>query len=254
MLVAQGKIIYFNEAQKSSDYFASIGYECPAMSNPADYFMTIMSPENPNDDLDEDEDDNGKPLKSDAEILRDYTKKVNYFCEQYNKSELKNQYAFVSKEVVPIHTSEIYFQNASWCQQLGLLTKRSFNNIIRLPQALFLRLAGTLASGIFIDIIFQTLKGNLMGVQDRNGCLFFVVCGISFNSILATILLFPEERPVFLREAHNGMYTVSAYFFGKLLSELPSSIIMPILHAMVLYPGVSLNMNTPLKFPIHCLI
>ena len=133
MLVAQGKIIYFNEAQKSSDYFAAIGYECPAMSNPADYFMTIMSPENPNDDLDEDEDDNGKPLKSDADILKDYTKKVNYFCDMYNKSELKNQYAFISKEVVPIHTNEIQNTSASWCQQLGLLTKRSFNNIIRLP-------------------------------------------------------------------------------------------------------------------------
>ncbi len=61
MLVAQGKILYFNEAAKSSDYFASIGYDCPAMSNPADYFMTIMSQKNPNDDISDDDDDNGKP-------------------------------------------------------------------------------------------------------------------------------------------------------------------------------------------------
>jgi len=43
MLMAMGKIIYFNEARLSVDYFAGIGYKCPELSNPADYFMSIMS-------------------------------------------------------------------------------------------------------------------------------------------------------------------------------------------------------------------
>jgi ATP-binding cassette subfamily G (WHITE) protein 1 len=93
-----------------------------------------------------------------------------------------------------------------------------------------------------------------MGVQDRNGCLFFIAVAVSLNSILGTILIFPEERPVFLREAHNKMYTVSAYFFGKLLSELPSSLLSPAIHASCLYFSVGLNNNTPWKFPIHILI
>jgi len=69
ILVAQGKIIYFNEAALATDHFAKFGYECHSMSNPADFFMTIMSAENPNEDVtedDEDEDENGKPKKSDA--------------------------------------------------------------------------------------------------------------------------------------------------------------------------------------------
>ena len=45
MLLAQGKVIYFNEARFSVDYFASLGpqFKCPELSNPADHFMTIMS-------------------------------------------------------------------------------------------------------------------------------------------------------------------------------------------------------------------
>lgn len=48
MLLAQGKIIYFNEAKLSVDYFSAIvynnvQYKCPELSNPADYFMSIMS-------------------------------------------------------------------------------------------------------------------------------------------------------------------------------------------------------------------
>ena len=43
MLLAKGKIIYYNEAHLAVNYFKSIGYKCPSLSNPADYFMAIMS-------------------------------------------------------------------------------------------------------------------------------------------------------------------------------------------------------------------
>lgn len=45
MLLAQGKIIFFNEAAKAQTYFADIGYEIPQLSNPADFYMSIMSKE-----------------------------------------------------------------------------------------------------------------------------------------------------------------------------------------------------------------
>ena len=43
MLLARGKIIYFNKAELSVNYFGGIGFQCPELSNPADYFMTMMS-------------------------------------------------------------------------------------------------------------------------------------------------------------------------------------------------------------------
>ena len=43
MLLAQGKTLYFNDANRSVEYFAKIGYQIPELSNPADYFMSIMS-------------------------------------------------------------------------------------------------------------------------------------------------------------------------------------------------------------------
>ena len=45
MLLAKGRIIYFNEASRAVDYFASINFKCPELSNPSDYFMSIMSVE-----------------------------------------------------------------------------------------------------------------------------------------------------------------------------------------------------------------
>lgn len=43
MLMAQGKIIYFNKASLSERYFETIGFKVPEFSNPADYYMAMMS-------------------------------------------------------------------------------------------------------------------------------------------------------------------------------------------------------------------
>src|SRR5687768_12975423 len=56
MLMAQGKIIFYNEARLAVDYFASINYRCPDYNNPADFFMTIMSMDS-HDDLDSEDND-----------------------------------------------------------------------------------------------------------------------------------------------------------------------------------------------------
>ena len=45
MLLAKGKIVYFNEAKLAVDYFSSLGdnYKCPEWNNPADFFMDMLS-------------------------------------------------------------------------------------------------------------------------------------------------------------------------------------------------------------------
>ena len=74
MLLAQGKIIYFNDQAKAVDYFSSIGYECPELSNPSDFFMTIMSIESIE--------------AEDADVQ--YKKRIEHFDNEYKKSDLKN--------------------------------------------------------------------------------------------------------------------------------------------------------------------
>jgi ABC-2 type transporter len=57
------------------------------------------------------------------------------------------------------------------------------------------------------------------------GALFFLCLNIGFTGVNNVALVFPVERPVFLREVNNNMYRVSAYFFSKVLTEIPASII-----------------------------
>ena len=61
------------------------------------------------------------------------------------------------------------------------------------------------------------------------------------NAIQNVILIFPEERPCFLREVHNNMYGPSPYFWAKIVSELPFSLAQPVIFGSIVYYAIGLN-------------
>jgi ABC-type multidrug transport system ATPase subunit len=74
MLLAKGRIIYYNEAKLAVDYFGSLGdkYRCPEMSNPADHFMSIMSIES--QDINDDAEEN--KAKTHEEKVQEYDSRI----------------------------------------------------------------------------------------------------------------------------------------------------------------------------------
>lgn len=66
-------------------------------------------------------------------------------------------------------------------------------------------------------------------------------------------MIFPDERPVFLREVNNNMYKVGPYFWAKVSSELPFSILMPSVFGCITYFSVGLN-NTAGNFIVFLII
>ena len=61
---------------------------------------------------------------------------------------------------------------------------------------------------------------------------------IAFNAIQNVILIFPDERPVFLREVNNNMYRTGPYFWAKIISELPFSLMTPIVFGAIVYYAI----------------
>lgn len=89
MLLAKGKIIYFNEREKAVNYFAGIGYPCPELSNPSDFFMSMMSIESiEREDVDKSNVDALK--KSSQKVLETYEEKIKHFLTEYENSALRN--------------------------------------------------------------------------------------------------------------------------------------------------------------------
>ncbi|CAF0907610.1 unnamed protein product [Rotaria sordida] len=43
MLISEGRIVFMNKPQAAVPYFTSLGYQCPAYFNPADYMIAVIS-------------------------------------------------------------------------------------------------------------------------------------------------------------------------------------------------------------------
>jgi len=96
--------------------------------------------------------------------------------------------------------------------------------------------------------LFNQLGEDTNGVINRNGALFYINMSVAFSATQNIILIFPDERPVFLREVNGGMYSVSAYFFAKITAEFPLSIIIPVLYSVICYFSIGLNLIHASKF------
>jgi ATP-binding cassette subfamily G (WHITE) protein 1 len=131
-----------------------------------------------------------------------------------------------------------------FCYQFGLLAQRNFMNLLRLPQTSYVKLLTTVLTACFAVLLFWQVEPNKAGVQDIQGALFFITMNISFNAIQNVILIFPDERPVFLREVNNNMYAVSPYFWAKIFSELPFAILTPTIFGCIVYFLIGLNTLT----------
>jgi hypothetical protein len=70
--------------------------------------------------------------------------------------------------------------------------------------------------------LFWNLSGKSY-VQQMSlaGFLFFTVINQTMMNLMGVLLIFQEERPVFLREQANQMYRVTPYYLSKIIAEFP---------------------------------
>ena len=61
-----------------------------------------------------------------------------------------------------------------------------------------------------IILIFGQLKTTAQSIQSRNGMLYMVLLTIILNSIQGVVMIFPDEKPVFLREQGQKLYSITA--------------------------------------------
>ena len=120
MLLAKGKTIYFNDASKAVDYFAGIDFKCPELSNPSDFFMSIMSIETIEQERQEALAQSGEVVESKT-VQEEYAERIAHFSLNYVRSNLfNNAERGRNSSVVGISaemTAAINMQAASWCYQ-----------------------------------------------------------------------------------------------------------------------------------------
>mmetsp|Transcript_26239 Transcript_26239/g.42976 ORF Transcript_26239/g.42976 Transcript_26239/m.42976 type:complete len:702 (-) Transcript_26239:333-2438(-) len=126
-------------------------------------------------------------------------------------------------------------KTATMATQFRVLSERSAKNAIRNKLVIRARLGQTLFMALVAGLIYLSVSDNQVGIQNRNGALFFVTVNNFMAPTMMVLTVFGTEKTVFAREYRAGMYNTAAFFLSKVVVELPYQIIFPFVFSVISY-------------------
>lgn len=261
MMVYQGKplevIPYFNTVLKKN---------LTGKANPADAFMHIIEEYNHLKALEENSkkilntESERKKLNNDIEANNPSQKSVDdesvTLYSNYHENCGKFEDNFISEIKKDLSLSETIPEKnllgSGFCKGFAALSKRQFLNMMRNPLVLKMRIIMVFIFSFIACSIFWNLSYDPKGLQNRAGFLFFFTINNFMTIIFGTVLSFPLERAVFLREHANKLYGVLPYFLSKNLIESPIGLLVTFLYGAIVYFLINLRPGAEYFFTFLC--
>ncbi|XP_013877614.1 broad substrate specificity ATP-binding cassette transporter ABCG2 [Austrofundulus limnaeus] len=222
-LLVNGKQVFHGPAQSALDYFSDIGYTCEAHNNPADFFLDVINGDSTavalssldGEESSQDSDSVSRSRKGIEDKLVEEYRSCQYFKQ--TKEELER--IVQGNQNTKYSPSRTITYNTSFLTQFRWVLKRTFRNLILNPQTSIAQVVVTIFLALIVGALFFGIKEDENGIQNRLGCLFFIVTNQCFGSLSAAEL-FITERKLFTHEYISGYYRVSVYFLCKILSDI----------------------------------
>ncbi|XP_060530467.1 ATP-binding cassette sub-family G member 4 isoform X2 [Cylas formicarius] len=273
-MLAEGQCIYRGPVMGLVPFLSTMGLHCPGYHNPADYVIEVACGEH-------------------GDYVQKLVIAVNAGrCNNFhNVTEITN--AKISNEIVKqpaslkaaddgsiklsngsakpktlspatcttslLDSSENLPQTekngfpTSGFRQFLILLNRSICIILRDKTLTRMRLVAHIVIGILIGCIYYDIGNNAAKVMSNAGCLFFTVMFMMFTAMMPTILTFPLEMSVFVREHLNYWYSLKSYYFAKTVADIPFQIILTTCYIVGVYLITSQPLE-PTRFSMFLLI
>ncbi|XP_053697469.1 ATP-binding cassette subfamily G member 4-like isoform X2 [Sabethes cyaneus] len=126
------------------------------------------------------------------------------------------------------------FPTSGW-MQFWILLKRTFITIMRDQTLTQMRLLSHVIVGAIIGMIYYDIGNEASKIMSNAGCLFFTTMFTMFTAMMPTILTFPTEMAVFVREHLNYWYSLKAFYFAKTVADLPFQVLFTSVYVIVVY-------------------
>ncbi|KAK1739468.1 ABC transporter, ABC-G family [Skeletonema marinoi] len=250
LLAPGGKMCYAGNRNDATAYFKEIGYECPHDTNPAEWFIDLVT--------------------IDTDDLEQGTKdidRINFLHHRFLKSctslHAGDEQACLDKQQLATNSKDAgtdnrkMFSISRTLQRFGALFQRSLRQNIRNTRVLMLRLGAAVLQAKLFASIFKSVrhdKSLTKSIADRVALLTYGCINLSIMALMKTLDLFAKERGVVLREQMRSSYSSLEYLLAKVFAEMPLDASFALIFASVLkkLTGLRSSMGTLMK--TYCLM
>ncbi|XP_054609836.1 ATP-binding cassette sub-family G member 4-like isoform X2 [Dunckerocampus dactyliophorus] len=216
-IVSQGQCIYRGRVSQLIPHLSSLGLHCPRYHNPADYIIEVASGEH----------GDVNPMLFEA-ILKDQC------CEDSKDNTGEAHTSMQAKSRSDLHLEKQSYGTGIF-KQFYILFKRNIKAICRDTMLTHLRVMSHIVIGLLIGLLYLKIGNDADKAFNNTGFLFFSMLFVMFAAMMPTILTFPLEMSVFVREHLNSWYSLRAYYLAKTLADVPFQLICPALYCSIVY-------------------
>ncbi|CAG0897822.1 unnamed protein product [Darwinula stevensoni] len=252
ILLADGRCLYHGTISSLVPYFRQFGLHCPPYHNPADFgmhlffdvlrlaksnlievaagfygreAMTVLSDAAKAEvalPVGQEDPDPHTPSNSDR-------KSSNASHEKWGK--VKDMLE-TRKEVVDDDTADY---SVSFKTQVQYLYLRCLKTTSRDLWLLYVRVAAHVMVGLFMGIFFFGKGDDASSVYHNVSSLFFTILFVVFAAMMPTVVTYPLEVPVLLKEILNKWYSLKAYYVAKTMADVPFSVFCTLVYLVIVY-------------------
>jgi hypothetical protein len=227
ILLNKGRVMYQGLASDVPTCFADRGFTCPQHYNPADHIMHIAL-------------QNSIRKLEKAGFFPNDSRKIGVsFKSDDDKDPLG-----ITRSGREVEGMELPLGLAA---QTTELFKREIKHFVRNTHTLKTRTMMTVVISLLIGCLFWQVADNdfsdFINAQSTFGALLMALTANIFSTALPSLVAFPEERPVFLREYSTNHYSVVSYFASRLSIELAVNAVQVTVSTVITYFMVGFHLN-----------
>ncbi|XP_066908513.1 ATP-binding cassette sub-family G member 4 [Halyomorpha halys] len=223
-ILAEGQCLYQGSANNLVPYLESVNLPCPMYHNPADYVIELACGEYGRDKIETLVQGtlNGRSIRwfKDADQLPP----TNHVEVSHKSPRLPGR--------IRCYTS---LQDTTQLNQLSVIIKRGFIKVKRDSTLTYMRIYANIITGLMLGMLYYNSGVDGSTVLDNYNLLFSVIIHHAMSTMMLTILTFPMEMSILIKEHFNRWYSLKSYFIMVNIVDIPVAAICCILFSIIVY-------------------